>query len=226
MNLWNESAGFAVIPRWIPSHDLPQLIHEAERLLVEQGRRPAGVRRVLEKSPILATTARSGGVTALVAPILGARPFVVRSLLFDKSPDANWDVVWHQDTTIAVAERADAPGYGPWSCKEGVPHVRPPAEVLGAMVTVRIHLDACLEENGPLLVAPGTHHRGISHEVADVSALEASAVACTVEAGGVVMMRPLLFHASRKAARPSHRRVLHLEFAASELPPPLRWARE
>ena len=37
-------------------------------------------------------------------------------------------------------------------------------------------------------------------------------------------MRPLLVHASSPATVPSRRRVVHLEFAAAELPSPLEWA--
>jgi hypothetical protein len=36
-------------------------------------------------------------------------------------------------------------------------------------------------------------------------------------------MRPLLLHASSPAQRPGHRRVIHLEFAAGELPGGLEW---
>ena len=43
----------------------------------------------------------------------------VRVLYFDKNPDANWAVPWHQDRTIAVAQRIDVPGYDMWSVKAG-----------------------------------------------------------------------------------------------------------
>jgi hypothetical protein len=42
-----------------------------------------------------------------------------------------------------------------------------------------------------------------------------SAVDCTVGAGGVVAMRPLLLHASSKSASDARRRVLHVEYAAT-----------
>jgi hypothetical protein len=45
---------------------------------------------------------------------------VQRATLFDKSPTANWLVVWHQDTALPVQERREAPGWGPWSVKDGV----------------------------------------------------------------------------------------------------------
>src|SRR5262245_7189469 len=85
-----------------------------------------------------------------VEPILGPGAFVVRGLFFDKTPRANWKVSWHQDLTIAVRVRIEAPGFGPWSLKAGVVHVQPPAEILERMATVRLHLDDCSESNGPL----------------------------------------------------------------------------
>ena len=38
---------------------------------------------------------------------------------------------------------------------------------------------------------------------------------CTVPAGGVVVMRPLIVHASSKAESDLPRRVLHIEYARS-----------
>jgi hypothetical protein len=41
--------------------------------------------------------------------------------------------------------------------------------------------------------------------------------------GGLVLMRPLLLHASSEARIAGQRRVLHLEFEADELPGNLEW---
>jgi hypothetical protein len=65
----------------------------------------------------------------------------VRAIYFDKSSDANWLVPWHQDLTLALRERLESPGFGPWSVKDGIPHVQPPVELLERMLTVRIHFD-------------------------------------------------------------------------------------
>ena len=54
----------------------------------------------------------------------------MRALFFDKTPGANWPVLWHQDLTIAVAEQHDLEGWGPWSTKADVPHVQPPVPIL------------------------------------------------------------------------------------------------
>jgi hypothetical protein len=37
-------------------------------------------------------------------------------------------------------------------------------------------------------------------------------------------MRPLLVHASRRRITEGRRRVLHIELAAADPPPPFRWA--
>lgn len=46
---------------------------------------------------------------------------------------------------------------------------------------------------------------------------------CIAERGDVLAMRPLLLHASSPAASPQHRRVVHIEYAAAELPGDLEW---
>ena len=225
MKTWNEEAGFVVWDEVLPRDSLGALIGEAERLFSEDGRRPAGVRGVLGRSNLFADVAASRLVRDGVESILGPGAFPVRSLLFDKSPEANWDVPWHQDTTIAVERQDDATGFGPWSVKVGVPHVRPPASVLEAMLTVRLHFDDCTADNGPLMVVPGSHRKGVYSPPPDIDQLERAKTVCAVPAGGAVVMRPLILHASRKALAAAHRRVLHIEFAAGPLPEPLAWAR-
>jgi hypothetical protein len=64
---------------------------------------------------------------------------------------------WHQDRAIAVRDRVDVPGFGPWSVKAGLVHVEPPVDILERMLAVRLHLDDCGEDNGPLRVLPGSH---------------------------------------------------------------------
>jgi ectoine hydroxylase-related dioxygenase (phytanoyl-CoA dioxygenase family) len=148
----------------------------------------------------------------------------VRGILFDKLPGANWKVTWHQDLSIAVKERHELPGYGPWSVKEGVPHVQPPIEVLKKMLTLRLHLDDCFVDNGPVRVLAKTHDMGLL-DTAKIAALrqQLPEIPATTSAGGILLMRPLLLHASSAAVAPKHRRVIHIEYAQSELPPPLKW---
>ena len=146
------------------------------------------------------------------------------AILFDKSPDANWYVTWHQDTFIAVKQRFEVTGYEAWSEKVGIPHAKPPAAVLANMLTLRLHLDPCDLDNGPLRVLPGSHLKGIltPGEIAQLAETSDEKI-CEAGQGDCVLMSPLLVHASSRAKIPARRRVLHLEFASGELPPPLEW---
>jgi ectoine hydroxylase-related dioxygenase (phytanoyl-CoA dioxygenase family) len=183
-----------------------------------------GVRNLLRDSPNIAALACLPEIRALVEPVLGPNVIAVRGILFDKTPGANWTVPWHQDLSIPVIQREEIAGFGPWSVKAGVPHVQPPVDILRNMLTVRLHLDDCGLDNGPLLVIPGSHAHGIllQNQADELRKLNPPA-ACAVHCGGVVLMRPLLLHASHSAESPGHRRVIHLEFSGGELPAPLRW---
>jgi ectoine hydroxylase-related dioxygenase (phytanoyl-CoA dioxygenase family) len=182
------------------------------------------MRNLIEAVPAVRGLADSQPVRNILAKFMDRHPFVVRAILFDKIPDANWYVGWHQDRAIAVAERCDVAGFGPWSVKAGVPHVEPPLPVLESMVTVRVHLDDCDQTNGPLRVLAGSHRRGCL-EAEQIKAMVKAGRedVCTVPVGGAVVMRPLILHASSPSERPSRRRVLHLEFADQPLPSPLQW---
>lgn len=182
------------------------------------------IRNLLEVLPAARVLACSKAVRALVEPVLGAECFPVRGILFDKTPEAAWKVAWHQDLSIAVRARVEVEGFGPWSVKAGVVYVQPPARVLEGMLAVRLHLDDCDDANGPLKVLPGTHLSGRlgAEEIARRREWVAP-VACLVERGGAVLMRPLLLHSSPAPRLPRRRRVVHLEFAATPLPCGLEW---
>jgi hypothetical protein len=75
-------------------------------------------------------------------------------------------------------------------------------------------------------VLPGSHTAGKLDPAAIATwtaCAHTQAVDCLVPAGGVVVMRPLLLHASASGTRPGHRRVIHLEYAAEALPDGLEW---
>lgn len=220
--------GFAVVEGVAPDDVIDALLPaladvDHEGAVARRGSVHA-VRNLLEAVPQVRSLARMPSVRALVEPVLGAGCFVVRGILFDKTPQANWKVAWHQDLTIAVRERVDAPGFGPWSEKAGIPHVQPPAGVLERMLTVRVHLDPCGPENGPVQVLPGSHAHGrLAPDAIERLRAAGVPVPCTSARGGALVMRPALLHASSPATRPGHRRVVHLEFAAGDLPHGLEW---
>jgi ectoine hydroxylase-related dioxygenase (phytanoyl-CoA dioxygenase family) len=151
--------------------------------------------------------------------LLDADAKPVRCLLFDKTPSANWLVPWHRDTTICVRERVDVDGFGPWSIKDGRVHVQPPLRVLRNMVTLRLHIDEANARNGALRVIPGSHNCQHFDEVGD----DSRALLVEAEPGSVLAMKPLVLHASSKATSATRRRILHIEYAACDLPDPLCW---
>lgn len=223
-----EHEGFAVVPDVAAPDAVAALLDaladvDDSAAIARRGSVHA-VRNLLEAVPDVRELARSPAVRALVEPVLGAGCFVVRGILFDKTPQANWKVAWHQDLTIAVRAPRDPPGFGPWSEKAGIPHVQPPAWVLERMLTVRVHLDECGPQNGPVQVIPGSHRGGrLAPEEIDAWRDRAAAVACTSPRGGALVMRPLILHASSPSVVPAHRRVVHLEFAGDALPHGLEW---
>ena len=92
------------------------------------------------------------------------------------------------------------------------------------MLSIRIHLDDCDADDGALRVLPGTHRLGrlAAGEISEQHRLDAS-VACAVREGDVVLMRPLLLHASSAASKAAHRRVIHIDYAYSQLDGGLQW---
>lgn len=213
--------GFEIVERVLSHEELEEL----RRAVVElPSRHRGGVRNLLQNSEAVAVLANSGSVKALADAALGAEAFPVRALLFDKAAAANWKVPWHQDAAIAVAERMEMPGFVGWSVKDGVPHVHPPVAVLERMVAVRIHLDDCGPDNGPLRVLPGSHlHGKLDDAEIEHWRQTAKEVCCCASQGDVLTMRPLLLHTSSPAKSPSHRRVIHLEYACGTLPHGMRW---
>ncbi|HTV42504.1 MAG TPA: phytanoyl-CoA dioxygenase family protein [Candidatus Sulfotelmatobacter sp.] len=186
--------------------------------------RLGGVRNLLRLLPRINDVANSSEIMDVLKKHLTKPAFPVRALFFDKTADANWRVAWHQDLTIAVAERIETPEFEAWSIKEEIHHVHPPTRILEGMATVRLHLDDCHAQNGALKVIPGSHLEGKLNASQIKDRLEnGNACVCEVPKGGAMLMRPLLLHASSPAENPSHRRVLHIEYATDELPNGLRW---
>jgi len=204
-----------------------QEIYELIQAIEESGQpdpHRGGVRDVMDALPALTAIAKRPNVRAIVDTVLGPEAIVVRSTLFDKTEFANWKVPWHQDVTIAVQERIDHEGYGPWSVKAGIQHVQPPTAILARMVTVRIHLDPCPATNGALRVMPRTHHLGrINQNEVEQYIDKGKTTTCEAEPGDALVMRPLLLHASSPSMTPGHRRVLHYDFAVGDLDAGLEW---
>ena len=184
-----------------------------------------GVRHLLQRSKAVQDTATSAVLLDIAKQYLGPDARPVKAIAFDKTPESNWYVTWHQDLTIAVKEKIELPGFGPWSVKDEMPHVQPPAEVLENMIAIRIHIDDCGEENGALKFIPGSHQCGkMSADEIEAWKEKRTAICCTASRGDIIAMRPLILHSSSKASTPAHRRVVHIEYAATDLPHGLQWS--
>ncbi|MEQ1515680.1 MAG: phytanoyl-CoA dioxygenase family protein [Usitatibacteraceae bacterium] len=185
----------------------------------------AGTRHLLESDRVSALL-RDLDLRSAVQQVLGAAAFAYKATLFDKHTDANWLVAWHQDISIPVVGHIHVDGWQSWTRKDGVQYVQPPEAVLSQLLAVRVHLDPSREDNGPLCVLAGSHRRGRLQQ-AEISAAKSRFPmrSITGEVGTAVLMRPLLIHSSTKSTSTVRRRVLHLEFAASELPGGLEWHR-
>jgi ectoine hydroxylase-related dioxygenase (phytanoyl-CoA dioxygenase family) len=121
-----------------------------------------------------------------------------------------------------VNKKADIAGYGPWTVKHNQFGVQPPLNILQDNFTIRIHLDDADGNNGALKVIPGSHLKGIYRPETINWEVETETI-CTVKAGGIMIMRPLLLHASNRTINNKKRRVVHIEFSRTELPNGLDW---
>ncbi len=239
-----DEQGFALVVGAIPTAEIDRLTLGIEMVMSADDQSTAAMRsrsgvvyaarNVLDLLPLAADCWRVRPLTDLLLTVLGSEFGLVRGLFFDKPPTRSWSLPWHRDQTIAVAEHVTPLGqFSRPTVKAGVPHVVAPNEVLKQILPLRIHLDDVTEENGPLQVIPGSHQLARSKvAVADKPLgrggflADQPAVAILAQRGDVLAMRPLVCHASGDS-RPGtarHRRILHLEFAASPcLPDGFRW---
>lgn len=181
------------------------------------------IRQVLKEIPSLAQLIFNEKMKSLISETFGDGYFVSKSIYFDKPANSNWFVAYHQDLTISVTEKVMVPGYGLFTRKQDQFAVQPPLSILENNFTLRIHLDVTNEENGALRVIPGSHLKGI-RRTDQINWNEEKEVVCNVPEGGVMLMHPLIFHASGRSTGSFKRRVIHIEFSNQHLPEVLHWA--
>jgi ectoine hydroxylase-related dioxygenase (phytanoyl-CoA dioxygenase family) len=225
-----DQYGFVIVPHGLDTVtidrfkvllDVARCADNAENVTNSSG--TYGLRNLTDVVPEVAELVRLPAIAQPVTKILGAAAFMTRATLFDKTPGANWGVFWHQDLSIAVETKHQVSGFGAWTRKAGVACVQPPVELMTRVLAVRLHLDDCTATNGALKVLPGTHRGRMSATEIDAQQQRMASVTCEVPPGGLLLMKPLLLHASSSMDEPRSRRVIHFEFANFELPLPLQW---
>jgi len=147
--------------------------------------------------------------------------FITKSIYFDKPEKSNWFVSYHQDLTISVDKKMELKNFKNWTNKQNQFAVQPPIEILEKNFTIRIHLDKTTNENGALKIINKSHINRVCR-IEDLD-LKTETI-CEVDKGGIMIMKPLLFHASNKTINNERRRVIHIEFSNQQLPNGLEWS--
>lgn len=188
---WNklERDGFALLRRGRTGVFLQTLDTEVEVLAARYPRQSHGLRGLLALSEVIRKEAsRFFGLPLQRA----ARP--LRAILFDKRPEANWRIGWHQDTNLKEDDR-----------------VLVSNDQLDRVFTLRLHLDPTSSSNGALRCLPGSHQLGRQpYFLRGDCQIEERVL--EADPGDILMMRPLLFHASSPATEPTRRRVIHVDY--------------
>ncbi|MBW4888203.1 phytanoyl-CoA dioxygenase family protein [Mucilaginibacter sp. HMF5004] len=181
------------------------------------------IRQFIKEVPQVAEVVFNDKLKQLIAGLFGKGYFVSKSIYFDKPAQSNWFVAYHQDLTISVDNKIELSGFGPWTVKQNQFAVQPPIKILQDNFTIRIHLDEANEDNGALRVIPGSNLKGV-YRAETINWNTETETTCCVKKGGVMLMRPLLLHASGKTVNNKPRRVIHIEFSKAELPDGIAWS--
>ncbi|CAL2104406.1 Phytanoyl-CoA dioxygenase (PhyH) [Tenacibaculum sp. 190130A14a] len=207
--------GFSITECIFSNKEIQRLL-----LLIETSEKEYAIRQLVTKKPeIMDVIFSNEKFKKLYNSICDKEYFLSKAIFFNKPSKSNWFVSMHQDLSVSVSRKFKEDGYTNWTKKNGQLGVIPPTEILDKTITFRIHLDKTDETNGALSVIPKTHSKGIIRvdESFDKSSLGNEEL-CVVEKGGVMLMNPLLLHASSKSVSAYDRRVIHLEFCNQEIP--------
>lgn len=226
----NEIAeqGFSIIENVYSDEDIDKILEivNAVDTIKETFRKSSdlfAIRQFLKEVPDVNPIIFNEKLKHIIQTLLGHNYFVVKSIYFDKPETSNWYVSYHQDLTISVDKKMELAGFGPWTIKHNQFAVQPPIDLLENIFTIRIHLDETNENNGALNVVGRSHLKKIYRPETIDWATETAAV-CHVGKGGIMIMKPLLLHSSKRTTNNKKRRVIHIEFSNIDLPSEIKWA--
>lgn len=212
--------GFEVLNDLYSSEEIDEILL---LLSSEKFENKFGVREFLLNNPEIREKVFTENLKKLINLISPNCRKSIKSIYFDKPPNANWIVNWHQDLTINLTSKKEIENFINWRVKQERVVVQPNLEMLESIFTIRIHLDDCTKKNGALRVMEGSHKNGVVPISSWMINKKGRETICEVQRGGVLVMKPLILHASRRTENQSNRRVIHIEFTAQELPEGLAW---
>ena len=212
--------GFEIIEAVYSEKEINEILHLLQSKKMEK---KFGVREFLVKYPAIRKKVFTDKLIRIIERIAPTCDKSIKSIYFDKPPNANWIVNWHQDLTINLTNKKEVENFKNWRVKEERTVVQPNRELLENIFTIRIHLDDCGKENGALRVMESSHKKGVINMKTWLKNKEGIEKICEVKKGGILIMKPLILHASKRTENQKNRRVIHIEFADKELPVGLNW---
>jgi ectoine hydroxylase-related dioxygenase (phytanoyl-CoA dioxygenase family) len=224
-----ETDGFTIVNDVYTDHEIEKLISLIENLTENNTENATfrksedlfAIRQFHKEIPETLPFIFTQKLNDIIESTFGKGYFITKSIYFDKPEKSNWFVAYHQDLTISVNKRIEAENFENWTTKQNQFAVQPPISILENNFTIRIHLDKTTKYNGALKVINNSHSKGVLR----VENLEKeNETICEVEKGGIMIMKPLLFHASNKTTNNERRRVIHIEFSKEQLPSGLEWS--
>lgn len=233
MNYLNEiiSEGFAIIDKVYSENEINKIISEIEKVTENETTSSTfrksedlfAIRQFHKEIPETLSFIFNQKLREIIKSNFGENYFITKSIYFDKPEKSNWFVGYHQDLTISVNQKVEIKNYENWTTKQNQFAVQPPKEILEQNFTIRIHIDKTTKENGALKVLNKSHEKGIVR-AENIEVEKEIETICEVEKGGIMIMKPLLFHASNKTTNNERRRVIHIEFSNQKLPNELEWS--
>ena len=216
-----QNKGFSILNHVYTNREIRTVSRLIYNYFKENDDTSFGKRTLLKDIPELKPILFNKNLKQIIGAI-DPKAFLSKAIFFDKPPNSNWYVTWHQDVPINVTQKIELEGFSGWTQKKGVISVRPPVEVVKNIFTIRIHLDETNLRNGALKVVPGSHNKILTDTEIQTISSNSYPFVCEIASGGIQIMKPLLLHSSPKA-KVKKRKVIHLEFTSYELPDRIDW---
>ncbi|KIO52959.1 phytanoyl-CoA dioxygenase family protein [Flavobacterium hibernum] len=226
-----NNEGFTIIDNVYSENEIEKLIslienvteNNSENTTFRKSQDLFAIRQFHKEIPETLSFIFNENLNNIIESTFGKGYFITKSIYFDKPEKSNWFVAYHQDLTISVDKKMEVENFENWTIKQNQFAVQPPKEILEDNFTIRIHIDTTTKDNGALKVINNSHSKGIVR-IENLNFESETETICEVKKGGIMIMKPLLFHASNKTTNNERRRVIHIEFSKQQLPSGLEWS--